>query len=172
MEIKKRGDGIPKELYDKVWSLQPDMLAHRLDLTIGAAVRIHALVKRELVNAGIMTPDNVLIRRKEAKMKVTLDAEVQVGGSRPRGTGCIGYMPEGTRYEDLVRVFGEPLAGLSPDGKVKAEWYGRISGLEFTIYDYKSSLEPERNTDWHIGGRNQLAAVLLVAYFKTANIAV
>ena len=55
-----------------------------------------------------------------------------------------------------------------PDGKVKAEWYGRISGLEFTIYDYKSSLEPERNTDWHIGGRNQLAAVLLGAYFKKA----
>lgn len=170
MGMKKREDWIPKELYEKVWSLQPDVLAHRLDLTIGATVRIRALLKKELVNVGIMTPYNVLIRRKEAKMKVTLEAEVQLGGNRPRGTGCIGYMPEGTRYEDLVRVFGTPLAGLSPDGKVKAEWYGRISGLEFTIYDYKSSLEPEKNTDWHIGRRNQLAAVLLVAYFKAANI--
>lgn len=168
METKKCGGGIQMELYEKVWSLQPDMLAHRLDLTLEAAVRIHALVKKELVNTGVMTPDNSLILRKEAQMKITLDAELTIGGIPARGTGCMGYMPDGTRYKDLVRVFGMPLAGLSPDGKIKAEWYGRINGLDFTIYDYKSSLEPENNTDWHIGGRKKLTTVLLVAYFKKA----
>ena len=55
---------------------------------------------------------------------------------------CQGYLPEGTRYEDIVRVFGGPQIGMSPDGKTKAEWVGRINGLVFTIYDYKSRLDP------------------------------
>jgi len=102
------------------------------------------------------------------KITIMLEAKLEMGIRKDRGTGCIGYMPDGTRYEDLVRVFGPPQAGLSPDGKVKAEWYGRINGLQFTLYDYKSPLEPEKNTDWHIGGNMNLAAVLLVAYFNEA----
>lgn len=41
------------------------------------------------------------------------------------GTGRQGYLPEGTRYEDIVRVFGGPQLGKSLDGKIKAEWVGR-----------------------------------------------
>ena len=82
------------------------------------------------------------------------------------GTGLHGYLPEGTRYEDIVRVFGEPQFGKSPDSKIKTEWVGRINGLVFTIYDYKSKLEPERNTDWHIGGKTKFTAELVNLFFK------
>jgi len=75
--------------------------------------------------------------------------------------------PEGTRYADIVTVFGEPQFGESPDGKMKVEWVGKINGLVFTIYDYKSNVEPEDNTDWHIGGKIKIAAELVNAYYKS-----
>ncbi|MBU1863900.1 MAG: hypothetical protein KKH94_09580 [Candidatus Omnitrophica bacterium] len=100
------------------------------------------------------------------KVKAEIELKVEMGGVSHDGTGCQGYLPAGTRYEDIVRVFGEPQLGVSPDGKIKAEWVGRINGLVFTIYDYKSRLEPERNTDWHIGGRTRLILQLILAYFE------
>ena len=100
------------------------------------------------------------------KVKAELDLAVEMGGVSHIGTGCQGYLPEGTRYEDIVRVFGEPQLAGSPDNKIKAEWVGRINGLVFTIYDYKSPLEPQRNTDWHIGGKHKLAATLVNIYFQ------
>jgi hypothetical protein len=100
------------------------------------------------------------------KVKAELDLRVEMGGVSHIGTGCQGYLPEGTRYEDIVRVFGGPQIGASPDGKTKVEWVGRINSLVFTIYDYKSKLDPERNTDWHIGGKNKLIAQLINLYFS------
>lgn len=100
------------------------------------------------------------------KVQATLDINVTMGDVSHDGTGCQGYLPEGTRYEDIVRVFGGPQLGASLDGKIKAEWVGRINGLVFTIYDYKSRLDPERNTDWHIGSKVQLAAELVNLYFQ------
>jgi len=100
------------------------------------------------------------------KVKMELDLEVQMGAGSPDGTGCQGYMPEGTTYGDLVEVFGGAQVTSSLDGKIQAEWFGRINGLQFTIYDYKSPVEPERNTDWHIGGKKKFVADLIVQYFK------
>jgi hypothetical protein len=100
------------------------------------------------------------------KVKAELDLKIEMGGVSHEGTGCQGYLPEGTRYEDIVRVFGGPQIGVSPDGKTKAEWVGRINGLVFTIYDYKSRLDPERNTDWHIGGKQKFVVELVNIYFK------
>ncbi|MFH2026779.1 MAG: hypothetical protein ABIK30_13360 [bacterium] len=100
------------------------------------------------------------------KVKAELDLTVEMGGVSHDGTGCQGYLPEGTQYEDIVRVFGQPQLGNSPDGKIKAEWVGRINGIVFTIYDYKSKLEPEQNTDWHIGGKTKLVAQLVSIYFQ------
>ena len=74
-------------------------------------------------------------------------------------------MPEGTRYEDIVRIFGDPQFGKSLDGKIQVEWVGRINGLVFTIYDYKSQLDPERSTDWHIGGKVNFVAELVKRFF-------
>ncbi len=100
------------------------------------------------------------------KVKAELDLKIEMGGVSHDGTGCQGYLPEGTRYEDIVRVFGGPQLGASIDGKIKAEWIGRINGLVFTIYDYKSKLDPERNTNWHIGGKTKFVADLVIIYFN------
>ena len=100
------------------------------------------------------------------KVKAELDLKIEMGGVAYDGTGCQGYLPEGTRYEDIVRVFGGPQLGASLDGKTKAEWVGRLNGLVFTIYDYKSKLDPERNTDWHIGSKQKFVAELVNVYFK------
>ena len=101
------------------------------------------------------------------RVKAEIELKVEMGGVSHDGTGCQGYLPEGTRYEDIVQVFGEPQLGKSLDGKIKAEWVGRINGLVFTIYDYKSRLDPDRNTDWHIGGKMKFVAELVSIYFKT-----
>lgn len=106
--------------------------------------------------------------KKGQKMKIrtTLDLSVTMGGVSHDNTGCKGYLPEGTAYADLVRVFGEPQLKSSLDGKIKAEWIGEVNGLVFTIYDYKSKVDPKDNTDWHIGGRHAFTAELVNLYFK------
>ncbi|PIY82367.1 MAG: hypothetical protein COX96_00695 [Candidatus Omnitrophica bacterium CG_4_10_14_0_2_um_filter_44_9] len=101
------------------------------------------------------------------KVKAELDLKVEMGGVSHDGTGCQGYLPEDTRYEEIVRVFGQPQFGKSLDGKTKVEWVGRINDLVFTVYDYKSRLEPQQNTDWHIGGKMKFVAELVSIYFKT-----
>ena len=100
------------------------------------------------------------------KIRATIDINVAMGEVSHDGTGCQGYLPEGTRYEDIVRAFGKPQLGASLDGKIKAEWVGRINGLVFTIYDYKSELDPERNTCWHIGAKTAFTAQLVNLLFK------
>jgi len=91
-----------------------------------------------------------------------------MGNANTVGTSCVGYMPGGTTYKELVCVFGKPQQGLSADGKIQAEWTGSINGLPFTIYDYKAETGPKVNKDWHIGGRTPVVAELLVAYFRAA----
>ena len=102
------------------------------------------------------------------KVKAEIDLNVQMGVGSIEGTGCQGYMPEGTTYAELVKVFGEPKSNESLDGKIKVEWFGRINGLQFTIYDYKSSVDPEKNTDWHIGGKNKFVVDLIGLHFKNS----
>lgn len=99
-------------------------------------------------------------------VKVEIELNIQMGVGATEGTGLQGYLPEGTRYEDIVRAFGNPQLGASLDNKIKAEWVGRINGLVFTIYDYKSELDPKRNTDWHIGGKHKFVAELVNLYFQ------
>ena len=72
------------------------------------------------------------------KVKAEIDLKVAMGGVSHDGTGLQGYLPEGTWYEDVVRVFGKPQFDQSLDGKIKAEWVGEINSFVFTIYDYKS----------------------------------
>ncbi|MGE0267903.1 MAG: hypothetical protein AB7S78_05570 [Candidatus Omnitrophota bacterium] len=103
------------------------------------------------------------------KVQATIDIDVVMGGVSHDGTGLQGYLPEGTRYEDIVRVFGLPQLGKSLDGKIKAEWVGRINGLVFTIYDYKSRVDPERNTDWHLGGKVKFTYDLIKIFFKNCS---
>ena len=102
------------------------------------------------------------------KTTVSLDLQVEMGCGGVCGTGLMGYLPNGTKYKAVVRVFGKPQFGKSADGKIQSEWVGRINGLAFTIYDYKSQVNPQENTLWHIGGKQKLVADLVKVYFKEA----
>ena len=105
------------------------------------------------------------------KVKIDVEIDVQMGlGSaycEMVGTSLQGQFPEGTRYKDLVKVFGEPQLGESIDGKIQIEWVGKINGAIFTIYDYKTNGNPKQNTNWHIGGKHAMTADLIKAYFAT-----
>ena len=107
------------------------------------------------------------------KVKVEIVISVEMGTCDIKGTSLQGYLPKGTRYKDIVRVFGKPQLNWKGTkdfyrgGKTNLEWIGKINGLVFTIYDYKSGVDPKDNTDWHIGGRLKLTTDLLNAYFQS-----
>ena len=100
-------------------------------------------------------------------VRAEIDIIVSMGGVSHDGTGFQGYLPEGSRYEDIVRVFGQPQFGESLDQKIKCEWVGKVCGLVFTIYDYKSRVEPELNACWHIGGKVKLVSKLVNLYLHS-----
>ncbi|NMC34742.1 MAG: hypothetical protein GYA36_20150 [Veillonellaceae bacterium] len=103
------------------------------------------------------------------KANIEMEIEVKMGKADLAGTGLAGYMPDGTTYKQLVKVFGKPQHGVaSPDGKVQVEWTGRINGLDFSIYDYKNDCKPQANTEWHIGGRGKMLVSLLTTYFNAS----
>ena len=100
------------------------------------------------------------------KVQTIIDFYVVMGDVSKEGTSFQGYLPDGTTYKDITKVFGSPQSRQSLDGKVQVEWVGRLNGLLFTIYDYKSKIFPEQNTNWHIGGTIELTADLVNAYYK------
>ncbi|MFA5162865.1 MAG: hypothetical protein WC421_11570 [Elusimicrobiales bacterium] len=100
------------------------------------------------------------------KIRLTVDIELRMGCGPETGMSLAGYMPDGTTYKDLVWVFGKPRPYAFPCGKTRVEWPGKINGLEFIIYDYKSPVPPEKNTDWHIAARSEVTAKLVAAYFR------
>jgi len=81
------------------------------------------------------------------------------------GTCLRGYLPLGTTYKQIVNVFGKP--SKIQDCKVKAQWIGKINDKIFTIYDYKSNVAKEQNTDWHIGGKDNTVTEMVIEYFKS-----
>ena len=79
------------------------------------------------------------------------------------GTSLVGYLPHPTPYEDIVKIFGNPL--FEGDGyKTDAEWIIEFDDGEVaTIYNWKNGknycgndgLEIELITNWNIGGNSQ-----------------
>ena len=63
-------------------------------------------------------------------------------------------------YWKLVRAFGYPTFSgpESLEDKVNVEWVLQVDGEPATIYDWKSSIAPEDNNTWNIGGFKQSAA--------------
>ena len=101
-------------------------------------------------------------------MRVIIDKDLNIDN-----TGSCGSFPAGTRYSDLVKVFGEPDV-LSDGWKMDVEWRGKINGKVFTIYNYKTGknylgekgLPVEGITDWHIGGKSKEVSAKLLEYFE------
>lgn len=89
----------------------------------------------------------------------------RVDAKRANGTCLQGYLD--ASYEQITKAFGKPQLGSS-DGKVQAEWVLADGALVATIYDYKSSIAPKRNRDWHIGGNSSLAVEVIGRYFPGA----
>ena len=89
-------------------------------------------------------------------MKFTKNADVNM-------TSLQGYLS--ARYEDLVRVFGEP-DELGGD-KTTAEWCLQFEdGTVATIYDWKECMTPMYKYDWHIGGMSNLAVARVQQAFR------
>jgi len=90
-------------------------------------------------------------------------------------TSLQGYIE--ASYEDLVKVFGEPIRETSGDGKVDIEWELEVRDFDFnsvipiTIYnwkDYDGGLTAQTTKDyrWHIGGTSMVAAGYVADYFN------
>ncbi len=106
-------------------------------------------------------------------VRTTIEIEVKMGDPSIAGTGFMEYMPEGTTYAELVKVFGTPHAVIDGD-KVDVIWKGTINGSVFSIYNYKDGKnylgaegkDVKKITKWHIGGRGNADAGLLIKYFR------
>jgi len=92
--------------------------------------------------------------------------KVKVGKFNANGSCFQGHMPKGTTYQSLVKVFGEPNEHGYGDGKVTVEWRGKIDGELFTIYDWKTNILAEDNTNWNIGGHKGCVNEMINSYFK------
>ncbi len=74
------------------------------------------------------------------------------------GTHLQGYVT--TTYAHLVHVLGKPT--YTDGDKVTCEWTIQFrDGTIATIYDWKTECTPHELYDWHVGG-NDPRAVLLV----------
>lgn len=66
-----------------------------------------------------------------------------------------------TTYDHIKSVFGEP-SDRDIDGKIQVEWdllfYKEVVA---TVYDWKEHVKPKLVTQWHIGGKSELAKRLV-----------
>lgn len=96
---------------------------------------------------------------------------LQMGDFETTGTSLAGCFPRETTYGHLLEVFGIPQYSFGHGDKVQVQWIGKIkTGNKrtkiFTIYDYKSGVAPEENTDWHIGGADTFVSLSVIRYFN------
>lgn len=76
------------------------------------------------------------------------------------GTSFKAYI--NATYNQLVALFGEPLAGDSM--KTNFEWHVLLStGPVLTIYNWKTEGDPHDVTRWHVGAKNIDAVCVLDA---------
>lgn len=69
------------------------------------------------------------------------------------GTYLIGTVE--TRYDTLVRVFGEPVMYDGIDEKTTCQWNLEFEdGSVATIYDWKTEQTPLEAYEWHVGGKS------------------
>ncbi len=69
-----------------------------------------------------------------------------------------GYSLKGilrTKYENIVKIFGEPEANLY-DNRTQVIWFIKINDSIFTINDYKAEVTYSYITRWSIGGNREI----------------
>lgn len=111
-----------------------------------------------------------MVRKYYQEVKVSVAVTVKPASRKEIiGTSFKGYL-ENASYEDIVRVFGQPDPDTAEtcDGKIRAEWIGRILGMIFTIYDYKDDRPLDKLREWHIGGKEEAVVELVNQYFIAA----
>lgn len=60
-----------------------------------------------------------------------------------------------TRYDTLVKVFGDPVMYDGIDEKTTVQWNLEFSdGTIATIYDWKTEATPLEMYEWHVGGKD------------------
>ena len=78
-------------------------------------------------------------------------------------------------YQELKKVFGQPIVYKMSGEKTDAEWHILFSdGAVATIYDYKTGINYEgkhgipksKNTNWHIGGFEERVVSLIKSKLK------
>jgi hypothetical protein len=82
--------------------------------------------------------------------------------SKANGTSYKGIVK--ASFNHMVKVFGEPNAGPSFDGKVFNEWVLKTDdNLVATVYDWKSDVNiretPDEPYEWHVGGHKSQVVV-------------
>ena len=128
---------------------------------------INRLTKERLAKGGPGSgryPKGSSEQKESASAKSGHHVEMD-GNTNSTGTSLKGYLPDGTKYADVVRVFGNPNA-KGDDYKTDAEWRGQINGNPFTIYNYKTGNNYLGDkgkgvndiTDWHIGAHRSYVA--------------
>ena len=82
---------------------------------------------------GDNSDDNYWVRiEKRQKTKNKRKKNKVIMGRKSHGSGRVGYFPDGTKYKDLVQVFGQP--NRDPDClKTDVEWCGEIDG-KLSVY--------------------------------------
>jgi hypothetical protein len=75
-------------------------------------------------------------------------------------TSLQGYID--ASYDHLCDLFGEPIRQW--DEKVTCEWEVEFDdGTVANVYNWKTSADPERHRNWHIGGHDKRAVELVTA---------
>lgn len=88
-----------------------------------------------------------------------------------KGTSADGYCDSGITYEDLVKIFGEPIKYDHEENyKTQVEWIGLLDGKVFTIYDYEGHnykpVEELEGDDFHIGSKRGGMSDLINEYIS------
>ena len=93
----------------------------------------------------------------DTKYQTHNDTEIDTNGTH--NVGSIH-----TTYAELIKQFGEPILGMSGDGKVRAEWHLLLDGQYVaTIYDWKRNEPLEDVTCWNLGGLNYRGCNIQIA---------
>ena len=99
-------------------------------------------------------------------MQIINSTDINVNGTSKQSTFRATYW-------ELVEAFGQPTYRGPEylDDKLNVEWVLQVDGEPATIYDWKSSIAPEDNSTWNIGGFTHAAAWKIIDILNKKEVA-